>query len=114
MDQRVNRTALSSDELAEDNRRFANTAGISPNYRSAGFVPAYRDDASGRIAESTFADGRPAPIHVLDGLPAEWVMERDQRGRVVKVIATVVAGFVRDGQFYTRAEAHILASPRRR
>jgi hypothetical protein len=54
---------------------------------------------------SRFADGRVAPVHLLDGLPAEVVVSRYPSGRVAAVSASVVAGFVRGGQFYTREQA---------
>jgi hypothetical protein len=61
------------------------------------------------MAISCFADGRPAPIHLLDGLPADWVTVRGAGGRVLAVKASVVAGFIRGGRFYTRAQAASLA-----
>ncbi len=68
-------------------------------------MPAYRDGSSGRVVLSCFADGRMAPIHVLDGLPGEWVTARDHLGNITQITPNVVAGFVRNGRFYTRAEA---------
>lgn len=58
-----------------------------------------------RVALSCFGDGRPAPIHVLDGMPEDWVEQRSLQGRVLSVKRSVVAGFVRDGEFYTREDA---------
>jgi hypothetical protein len=46
-----------------------------------------------------------APIHLLCGLPAEWVVSRDAAGGVSAVKPSIVAGFLRDGRFYTREEA---------
>jgi hypothetical protein len=46
-----------------------------------------------------------APIHLLCGLPDEWVVTRDSAGCVSSVKASVVAGFLRDGRFYTRQQA---------
>jgi hypothetical protein len=42
---------------------------------------------------------------VLDGLPEEWIIERDPSGRVVAVKASVVAGFIYHDRFYTREQA---------
>ena len=47
----------------------------------------------------------PAPVHLLDGLPEEVVVARHPCGRVEKVKASVVSGFVREARFYTREEA---------
>jgi hypothetical protein len=44
-------------------------------------------------------------MHLIDGLPREWVCARDAVGRPAALKATVVAGFVRDGLFYTREQA---------
>jgi hypothetical protein len=44
-------------------------------------------------------------MHLLDGLPDEWVVERDAAGRVRAIKDSVIAGFVRDGRFYTREQA---------
>jgi hypothetical protein len=54
---------------------------------------------------SRFANGNPAPIHVLDGLPEDWVIGRDKGGRVMAVKDSVISGFMRQGRFYTRAQA---------
>jgi len=105
--ERLRKTAgiLSSQLLKNQNNLFESTRGVSHNNRSAGFVPGYLDRHSGRSVISRFADGRPAPVHVLDGMPQEWVAERDAYGHVTKARAGVVAGFLRNGQFYTREEA---------
>jgi len=46
---------------------------------------------------------------VLDGVPEGWVTERNAGGRVLSVTDSVVSGLIRDGSFYTRAEAAALA-----
>jgi len=102
--------ALATQMLRSENQRFAGTGGISPNNRSQGFQPGFRDAESGQIAISCFADGSPAPIHVLDGIPAHWVTTRHPGGRVLSVKASVVSGFIRGGRFYTRAEAAALVA----
>jgi hypothetical protein len=109
---RLRKTAgiLSSQLLKNQNDLYNGTLGVSRNNRDAGFVPGYFDRHSGRTAMSRFADGRPAPVHVLDGLPDEWIAERDACGRVTKARAGVVAGFLRNGRFYTREEAARAAS----
>jgi hypothetical protein len=96
--------------LARDNALYAGTGGVSERNRSAGFAPAYRDLESGEVVLSRFADGTLAPVHVLEGLPAEWVLARDGDDCVTRVRATVEAGFVRDGQFYTREAAALSLS----
>jgi hypothetical protein len=44
-------------------------------------------------------------MHVISCLPDEWAAERDAAGEIVRLKDSVIAGFVRDGRFYTREEA---------
>ena len=81
------------------------TAARSQGNRSRGFRPAFIDRATGAVYDSCFADGRPAPVHLLDGLPDAVVVERAASGRVRAVKPGVEAGFTRDGRFYSRDEA---------
>ena len=99
---------LSQRVLAAENTRFRDTAGVSRN--AAGFLPAFLDTADGRVYLSRFADGRPAPCHLLDGLPAHVVTARSADGRVHKVRPSLCSGFVRAGRFYTREQAATLAA----
>ena len=92
-------------DLQSQNAAFAGTGGISPNNVDAGFFPAYCNTLTGEAVISRFADGQPAPVHVLDGLPADWVASRDASGRVLQARHAVVAGFLRGGVFYTREAA---------
>jgi len=101
--------AMTQQQLALENARYRGTGGVSGNCSPA-FSPAFRDTQTGVVCLSCFADGRPAPFHVLDGLPNELVISRDRhRGRVIAK-PSVVSGFVHDGRFYTREEAAALAA----
>ena len=75
-----------------------------------GFRPAYLDYSTLRIYPSCFGDGRPAPTHVLDALPDEVVVIRSPGGHVMATKMTLVAGYVREGYFYTRDKAVSLAA----
>jgi len=44
-------------------------------------------------------------MHLLGGLPREWVVTRGDGNEVLAVKATVVAGFLHAGEFYTRDQA---------
>lgn len=79
--------------------------GFSQGNRRAGFVPAFLDTSTGRVYASCFADGRPASMHFLEGLPEELVRARDALGRVRALKESVVAGFVRGSDFFTREQA---------
>lgn len=91
--------------LAAENARYAGTGGVSAVNRRAGFIPAFMDRSSGKAVVSCYPDGRPAPVHVLDGLPDNWILSRGHDGKVQRVRPSVVAGFLRDGVFYTREAA---------
>ena len=75
------------------------------NNTRCGFRPAFLDTATFSIHLSRYADGRPAPFHVLDGLPDEVVVTRSIFGRVVAAKGTLVTGVERNGYFYTRSAA---------
>jgi hypothetical protein len=100
---------LSRHMLWTENLAYEGSGGVSQRNRSAGFAPAYLDTLTGVAQPSRYADGTLAPVHVLDGLPPHWVAERDARGRVIKASPGIIAGFLREGRFYTRAEAAALA-----
>ena len=85
---------LTGARLRRENRRYRGSGGRSQENRSAGFFPAFRDRETGRAELSRFADGSPAPLHLLDGLPDAWVLERDRAGKVVACKSSVIAGFL--------------------
>ena len=91
--------------LQEENEVHAGTGGRSQENACQGFRPAFMDFATQKIYLSRFADGRLAPVHLLDGLPDEAVADRSASGRITAAKATVISGFVRNGFFYTRAAA---------
>lgn len=95
---------LTCDALAWENNSFADTQGVSKNCRDRHFVPAFKDQLTGETHASVFEDGRPAMIHLLDGLPEHWVVSRDKDQHVTAVLGTIVSGFLRDGVFFTREE----------
>ena len=81
------------------------TGGIAIENRHLGFVPAFMDSSTRTVYPCTFADGRPSPFHVLDGLPDGLVIARDRYGRPSRVVGTVISGFTLDNRFYTRQQA---------
>ncbi len=101
---------LSQEVLKSENRKFFGTGARSEENQSLGFRPAFRDAETGIVYHSCFSNGRPAPFHLLDGLPDEIVLNRNSLGRVVAVKSSVVSGFVLDQMFYTREEAASCAS----
>jgi len=91
--------------LQEQNRIFRGSGGISDENRALGFRPAFYDLETGEAHLSRFANGKEAPMHLLDGLPDELVAQRQENGRVTETTPGVIAGFVLHGQFYTRDQA---------
>jgi hypothetical protein len=96
---------LTTQCLRRQNDEFGGTGGVSAGNRSLGFAPAFLDADTGRVYRSCFRDGRPAPCHLLEGLPTALSVGQDAAGRTLAVKASVVAGFIRSGRFYTREEA---------
>jgi hypothetical protein len=97
--------ALTPQCLAEENRAFSGTGGISQENHTHGFVPGYLDRESGEVAVSRFANGEPAPVHLLEGLPEGWIQARSTNGEVLQVKGSIIAGFILNGRFYTRKQA---------
>ena len=96
---------MTHDILRMQNHEFKGTGGMSRGNRSQGFVPAFRDSCTDTVYLSRFADGRIAPIHMLDGLPSKLVIRKTSSGRVIEVSDSVISGFLRSDRFYTRAQA---------
>ncbi|MCB1907404.1 MAG: hypothetical protein KDH15_08550 [Rhodocyclaceae bacterium] len=94
-----------SQQLRDENARYAGTGGVSAGNTHLGFRPAFRDRLTARVYPSCFADGRAAPFHLVDGLPPEVVEGRDAAGHVTRIKASLESGFLRMGRFFTRAEA---------
>ena len=99
------RPTLTKTSLALETAHYRGTGGLSENNRKRGFQAAFFDRDTETVHLSRFPDGRLAPCHLLDGLPAELVLARNEQGRVTRVKSSVVSGFVRDERFYTRDEA---------
>ena len=96
---------LTTQVLRRQNLAFKGTGGVSASNRSQGFAPAFLDTETGSVYLARFADGRPAPMHLLDGLPRELIVSSDAAGRCLAVKRSLVAGFVQAGRFYTREQA---------
>jgi hypothetical protein len=100
---------LTRQALAADSHRYQGTRGTSAAAGGLGYRPGFMDRETGVVYPSRFADGRPAPLHLIDGLPDHLVAAYDGRGRVAAVKPSVVAGFLRDGRFYTREQVRSAA-----
>jgi len=94
-----------SADLCAQSDSYRGTGGCSDENQSIGFRPAFLDAETGIVHCSCFLDGNPAPVHLLDGLPDDVVVSRDESGRATLVKGSLVPGFVRLGKFYTREQA---------
>lgn len=66
-----------------------------------GFLPAFRHLETGEVRLCQTRDGGLSPIHLLDGLPDHWIMERDTKGRACALVDAVEPGFLRGIAFWT-------------
>ena len=90
--------------VARASLAFRGSCGESEVACRHAFVPAFRNSSDGCVEIARLGDGNPAAMpHSY--LPSEWAARSDAQGNVLELIASVEAGFVRDGQFYSRAEA---------
>lgn len=96
---------LTHETLRQENLQFSGTIGVSANNRGMGFIPAFMDTVTGNVYLSRFADGMPAPIHVLAGLPQNLIETHGKSGDPLSIKNSVISGFVRERVFYTREEA---------
>ncbi len=90
--------------LIYENIHYQNTMGISGSNVEYGFTPAFLDRKSGDIYRSCFSDGRPAAVHLYDGLPDSVIIKRDNNNKPIAVKACIVSGFLFKEQFYTREQ----------
>jgi hypothetical protein len=98
---------LPQNRLAEQNRRFSGTGGVSRVNRSLGFLPGFKDSVTVKVYRACYANGTPAPFHMLEGLPVECMETEDTSGGPAPVVvkSSVIAGFILDEAFYSREEA---------
>lgn len=94
-----------SQKLINENVCFKDTGGVSAGNREHHFIPAFLDFETGAIYISSFRNGRPAPIHLYDGLPPHLVVSFNSVNKPIKVKPSVVSGFVHEQRFYTREQA---------
>lgn len=97
--------ALSNAVLVHENWVYRGSGGRSEENSGQGFRPAFLDTETHAIYPSCFSDGRPAPFHLIDGLPDDLIVARFSSGKVAEVKASVISGFVRERRFYSRDEA---------
>lgn len=101
----MKRLNLTITVLNQESEPHAESGAHGRMHRDRAFRPAFFDCATCTTYLSRFRDGRVAPFHLLDGLPDDVVLVREECGRVIMTKPTLLAGFERKGFFYTRAAA---------
>ncbi len=96
---------MDNQTLHLENLAYAGTRGISQNNSVSGFKPAFLNKSTGRIEIARLKNGRQAPMHIISWLPKKWASCFDEDGLVLKLRPGIIAGFERDGCFYTRDQA---------
>lgn len=97
---------ITEEILALENLQHTGTPGVSANNRDQGFIPAFLDTETGNVYRSCYPNGRPAPIHMLAGLPEELVdSSNHSKGDHAVIKGSVVSGFILEQIFYSREEA---------
>ncbi len=66
-----------------------------------GFIPAFRDLDNDETHISVNGAGLICHYHSMDNLPIEWVEKWDEDGYPLCLKPSVIAGYMRDGRFYT-------------
>lgn len=102
---RIPSRSIASETLVQENLQYAGSGGVSENNRSQGFVPAFLDTDSGYVYRSRFPDGRPAPVHILSGLPRKLRNGNNASSQECAVKDSVISGFLLEETFYTREAA---------
>ena len=97
-------SSLTVAALRRQNREPCRFGARSQQNHSAGFRPAFLNPNTGRSYPSCYADGSPAPFHLLDGLPRKLLKPRDSHDGLSTRIP-MIAGFLLGSHFYTRDQA---------
>ena len=92
-------------DLQAENTAHRGKGGTSAEVHCRGFEPAFYDCETGLSYRSCFADGQPAPMHLLAGLPDAVITARDTQGQVLATKPSLISGFTKDGVFFTREQA---------
>lgn len=71
---------------------------------SFGFMPAFKNQKDQQIHLSQDGSGELSVMHLFDGLPDHWVLEKDKQGNAISLKSEIIAGFMRNAQFYTLSE----------
>lgn len=71
---------------------------------SFGFMPAFKSLKDQQVHLSIDYQGTLSVMHLFDGLPDYWIKERDELGAAITLKSDIIAGFMRNAEFYTLSE----------
>ena len=95
---------MSQSQLSEQQGAYEKLGSTVFGDAGFGFMPAFMDLDNEETHLAAFENGMPSVVHILDGLPDYWISERDEQGKAVSLRTGVIAGFMRNGSFYTLSE----------
>lgn len=95
---------ISSVALEKQETTYQKISGFNLSSLCVGLVPAFRDLSTNETHLSMNADGIISPIHLVEGLPIDWVTEWDTSGFPVSLRPGIIAGFFRGEKFFTLAD----------
>lgn len=96
---------LTSNDVIQESLAYRGTGGVSAENSAYGFRPAFLDRDTGRIHLCFDHGGDGLTAHRFDTLPDECILARDPQGRPYAVKPALLAGFEREGYFFTREQA---------
>lgn len=71
---------------------------------SFGFIPAFKNLKDEQIHLSRDHHGEVSVMHLFDGLPENWIKEKDDQGAALTLKSEIIVGFLRNAEFYTLSE----------
>jgi len=71
---------------------------------SFGFMPAFKNLHDEQVRLSQDHHGELSLMHLFDGLPESWIKEKDEKGAALTLKSEIIAGFLRNAEFYTLSE----------
>ncbi len=94
-------------DIEAERAQYINTGGTSQDSgnKQMEFIPAFFDTQSNTIHLSRTCDGNIAAMHLLTGLAESIIDSRDSHGKITGIKKSVIVGFEKNGQFYTREQA---------
>ncbi len=95
---------MSHHQVVEQQGVYHQFNGVVFSDISFGFMPAFKNLNDQQIHLSRDQNGDLSVMHLFDGLPDLWIKEKDAQGKALALKSEIIAGFMRNAQFYTLSE----------